>query len=207
MECHSQTFTNKHPQMWHGLFLWIIGLFFCLYVRNDASVCATWLTPLYVRHDSPLHRLGAARAPNISMTCVTWRIHTCDMTSFACVTVTHRNESCVDMCDMTHSHVWHDVIDMCDMASLTCVTWVGDFAYTPRIIRRCDMSHSHVWHNSFLWVTWLIPTCGIPPLRVWHDSLLCVCDMTHRSTGWAPRGHRKHHASCGIRYESRCPLI
>jgi len=43
------------------------------------------------------------------------------------------------MCDMTHSHVWHD--------SFTCVTW---------LIHMCDMTHSHVWHDEFTCVTWRI---------------------------------------------------
>ena len=79
--------------------------------------------------------------------------------------VTHMNESChthewvkshiwmshsclmnicvvwlVQMCDMTHSYVWHD--------SFICVTW---------LIHTCDMTHSYVWHeslmtDSYVWV-------------------------------------------------------
>jgi len=44
-----------------------------------------------------------------------------------------------NMCDMTHSYVWHD--------SFICVTW---------LIHMCDMTHSYVWHDSFICVTWLM---------------------------------------------------
>ena len=43
------------------------------------------------------------------------------------------------MCDMTHSHVWHD--------SFTCVTW---------LIHMCDMTHPYVRHDSFFLTDWQI---------------------------------------------------
>jgi len=61
------------------------------------------------------------------------------------------------MCDMTHSHVWHD--------SFTCVTWP---------IYMCDMIHSHVWHDSFVCVKSLIYMCDMTHPYVWHDSFMCL---------------------------------
>ena len=54
--------------------------------------------------------------------CVTWLVHTCDMTH-------------IHMCDMTHSNVWHD--------SFICVTW---------LIHMCDMIRSYVWYDSSMCV-------------------------------------------------------
>jgi len=73
----------------------------------------------------------------------------------------------IHMCDMTHSHVWHD--------SFTCVTW---------LIHMCDMTHSHVWHDSF-WsvsdacVTWLFHTCDMTPSYARHDSCVFVTWLVH----------------------------
>jgi len=71
-------------------------------------------------------------------------------------------------CDMTHSHVWHDMFKsvICD----------SDCVMPPRL-----------WHmNAFTWlficVTWLIYICDMQKLwhasfnrlYVWHDSFVCV---------------------------------
>ena len=87
------------------------------------------------------------------------------------------------VCDMTHSYVWHD--------SFINVTW---------LIHKCDMTHSYVWQDSSIYpqspcasstsgvprcVTWLIHMCDMTHLYVWHDSSINVtwlihrCDMTH----------------------------
>ena len=52
------------------------------------------------------------------------------------------------MCDMTHSHAWHE--------SFTCVTWV---------IHMCDMSYSHVWHRFHL-----TNVCLQPHISTCHAS-------------------------------------
>jgi len=130
--------------------------------------------------------------------CVTWLIHTCDMThlymSQICVTWLIRTcgvcmytwavrivmvlpISIIHTCDLTHLHVWR-----------ICVTW---------LIHACD---KFVWHDSFVHVvyacirgqselrlllasfvcvTWLIYTSDV---YVWHDSCICVTnihDITH----------------------------
>jgi len=70
------------------------------------------------------------------------------------------------MCDMTRSHVWHDLF--------TCVTW---------LIHMCDMTRSHVWHDSFTCVTWLVHMYDMTHSHVWRDSCaglwVCSNDMTH----------------------------
>jgi len=89
--------------------------------------------------------------------------------------VTHVNKSdsslvtwVIDICDMTHWHMWHD--------SLTYVTWLIDI---------CDMTHLHMWHDSLTYVTWLIYICDMTNWLMWHDSftyvtwLIDICDMTH----------------------------
>jgi len=98
-----------------------------------------------------------------SFICVTWLIHTCDMTrsyvwhdSFIYVTWL------IHMCDMTHSYVWHD--------SFICVTW---------LIHMCNMTHSYVLHDSFICVPRLIYACDMTHLYVWHDSFICVTWLIH----------------------------
>ena len=131
-----------------------------------------------------------------SFTCVTWLIHTCDL---------------------THSHMWYDsftrvtrLIKACRHASrdsleqarvprngryktnlhdsYMCVTWlihVWDvthicpdgvvYMHTPQ----SDMTHSHVRHDSYMCVTWLIThTC------VWHDSYMWVTRLKHVCVTW-----------------------
>jgi len=84
------------------------------YMWYDSIICVTY--ELYHRHDS---------LPN--MTCltpyVTWRIHTCDMTDFICVTWLITAGTTTETCDMTHSrcdvtpsYMWHH--------SIICVTWL-----------------------------------------------------------------------------------
>ena len=89
-----------------------------------------------------------------SFICVTWLIHTCDMThsyvwhdSFICVTWL------IHTCDMTHSYVWHD--------SFICVTW---------LIHMCGRTHSYVWHDWFICVAGLIHMCDMTHSYVRHDS-------------------------------------
>jgi len=70
----------------------------------------------------------------------------------------------IRMCDVTHSHVWHDwfiwvtwlfqihkcFLDVhcsrCACSEDSCVTW---------LVHTCDMTRSYVWHDWFIWVTWL----------------------------------------------------
>jgi len=95
-----------------------------------------------------------------SFICVTWLIHTCDMTHSY---VWHDSSICVTwlihMCDVTPSQVWHD--------SFVCVAWCGHDCL-------CDMTHSHVWCDlftcvTFIFVTWLLHMRDITHSYVWRD--------------------------------------
>ena len=66
------------------------------------------------------------------------------------------------MCDMTHSHMWHD--------SFIYVTW---------LTHMCDMTHSYVWHDWFIYVTWLIHMCDMTHSYMWHDSFIYVTWLMH----------------------------
>jgi len=79
------------------------------------------------------------------------RIRSCDMTHPYTRDVWHDSLVYVTwlshMCDMTHSHVWHEyfirVHDTFEI-HLTC------------LIHWCDMTYSFIWHDSFIQVTWLL---------------------------------------------------
>ena len=94
-----------------------------------------------------------------SFICVTWLIHTSDMTQDLCIAficVTRLIHVCViHMCDMTHSCLWHD--------SFICVTW---------LIHVCDMTHSCVWHDSFICVTRLIHIFHMTISQTWDDTFI-----------------------------------
>ena len=89
-------------------------------------------------------------------TCVTWRIHTCDM---------------------THSYVWHDSFIRATWLVHTCGRWCW--------IRWSPCSASYVWRDSFIRVTWLLHSCDMTYSYVWHEPFICAtwllhtCDMTH----------------------------
>jgi len=139
-------------------------------------------------------------------TCVKRLIHICVISHIYTSQFKHVNASCrtyksvivtnMNMCDMTHSYVWHD--------SSIRVTWC---------IHVCKLNHVYVWYDSFICVTWLIYMCDMTHLYVWLDSCissalvnkLCtckagvdrythtgmitniICDMTH------PHGDMTHH--------------
>ena len=130
------------------------------------------MMPLHVWHDA--------------FTCVTWRIHMCDMThsyvwhdAFTCVTWR------IHMCKKMHSYVWHDTymcvtlpIYECDMTRAYVMSrnpWVIQMSRTP--------------YESFMRVTWCKcmwchklekthpgVTNSMSHLWVWHDA--SVYDVT-----------------------------
>ena len=61
----------------------------------------------------------------------------------------------IDICDMTHSHLWHD--------SLTCVTW---------LTHMCNTTHLFELYDSTIHVTYLIHRCAMTPSYVRHHSLM-----------------------------------
>jgi len=118
---------------------------------------------------------------------VTWLIHVCDVTH-SCVTwlihtcdVTH---SCV--CDVTHSWVTRRRTTWAE----TCV-WRGPFKYVTWVMYVCNITHSYVRRDTFMcdtmahdanWdvcVMWLVHMCDMTHLHTWHDSFTCVTWRIH----------------------------
>jgi len=102
--------------------------------------------------------------------CVTWRIHTCDIThpylrfvlydSFVRV----RHDSFVRV-------IW--LICACDMTRL-CV-WYDSFVRGTRLICTCDMTHSCMWHDSRVWlmhVSFCVQIFGDSYVHTVRDSYL-----------------------------------
>ena len=127
--------------------------------------------------------------------CVTWLDEMCDMTHScmwhdSCMRVTRP----IPMCDMTHSYVWHD--------SCICVTWpihMCDMTHPyVWLIQICDMTHSDVWHDSFICVTLLIQIqilymaamCDMTESHAWHDALNASWHTHERTTAgiWIRHG-------------------
>jgi len=157
-----------------------------LYVWHDSFICVTWLihmcdmTHSHVWHDSFIR--------------VTWRIHTCDMTH---PYVWHDS-----------FNVWHDsfisvtyIIHVCHTGCrrpMGCLIFIGHFPQKSSIISGSlaeddlqletsygswplCMTHPRVWLDSFMYVIWLICTCGMTHSYVWHNSFVCV--TLHNSSG------------------------
>jgi len=129
--------------------------------------------PLLIQKISDESRANHPRTPmwDDSFTCVTWLIHMCTITRVQII-----NEQ---LCDMTHSYVWHDscilvpslIHNMREKSkahhprtpvrndSFTCVTWLIHICTITQIqiIRKhmCAMTHWHVWHDSWIFVPWL----------------------------------------------------
>ena len=98
------------------------------------------------------------------------------------------------MCDMTHTHVWHDsMICIRDKERLmwdtqrvhTCDTHV--LILGPWLIYMCDMTQWYIWENhtgypehSYVWDTniyrgpWRIHLCDNTHSYVWHDSIIYI---------------------------------
>jgi len=116
-----------------------------------------------------------------------------------------------NMCDMTHSDVWHDSFVCASWPihvwhdSFICVTWlirVGhdsficltpqQLRWNPRVVvicvtwhtQMCDMTHSYVCHDPFIRAMWPVDTCDRTHWYLWHDSLICVTWLMHMSKTW-----------------------
>jgi len=161
---------------------WVMSHMWMSHVTHVNESCHTY--EWVMSHTWMLHTRARIYGQRVracaAFTCVTWLIHTCDMThshewhdSFMCVTWL--------MHDMTHSCVWHDScmsatrgICMCDVThwfvsqdAFTCVTW---------LIHMCVLTHSYLtnsylWHDSHVHVTWLIHTCDTTR----HVTCVAVC--------------------------------
>jgi len=113
----------------------------------------------------------------------------------------------MEMCDMTHSYVWHGVLKYVTSPASGCsdnVTgtrnlWtrlihIYDMTYSCVIwlihMRdMCDMKHSYVWFDFFIRMTWPIHICDMAYLYAWRavfmyvTSRIHMCDMAH-SYAW-----------------------
>jgi len=84
-----------------------------------------------------------------SLMCVTWLIHTCDLTAFICVTWL------VYMCDMFWWLVEIFEMAMCDMTAFVCVTRLVKHPYES--IHMCDTTRLEkafvcvTWQHSYVW--------------------------------------------------------
>jgi len=110
-----------------------------------------------MRHVTHTHTNTCGEVLSMSHT-----FHMCGHDSFTCVAMTHSYEWpwLIHICDMTHSHMWHD--------SFTCVTW---------LIHICDMTHSHMWHDS---------STGVFHMCDMTHSHVCEWVMSH---AWMSHGH------------------
>ena len=82
----------------------------------------------------------------------------------------------VDMCDMTHSHMWHD--------SSMCVTW---------LIHTVDMTHTHVWHKRFFFCrSTRVGSKRYFELSLQHTRNTPTTHVTHCSTLQHTATHPKH---------------
>jgi len=141
-----------------------------------------------------------------SFICVTWLIHTCDMTrdAFMCVRcrakaefqdiqyelwkhvsvpVTYNMNHGIWVWGRTCVCVWHDssicviwIIHMCYMTHL--YVW-RDSPICVRDMMQHELCNIHLCHNSFTYVTWLIHMCDMTCSPVWHDSFKCVTWCIH----------------------------
>ena len=133
-----------------------------------------------------------------SCICVTWLIHTWDMTHSCVWHDSHRISSkepwfanfvMMYLCEITYLYLRHD--------SFTCVIWcmhLCDMPSTPSseprcacsmIMQLCDMTYSYVWHDSFICVTRLFHMCDMTHSYVWHDSFICVTWLIRIDTLWS----------------------
>ena len=95
-----------------------------------------------------------------SVMCVTWLIHTCDMSLSACRLMKWLR-SCVTWLihtwEMTHSYGWHGTAPLSLCQHIQHRHSVGMPAY--------EITHvtGIPWHDSFTRVAWLIHTCDMTP--------------------------------------------
>jgi len=172
----------------------------CVYVRaSDEGVTrgCVW-HDFYVRHDPLVHVTWHICMCDVILQCVCidhnvnmgftwiWEYGIDVSTSWgnACVVVCvcmcgpQKGDSLEAMCDMSHSHVSHDMFIHTQKLTIKknafescltykCVTWH---------IYMSHVSHINVSHDTFIRETWLIHMCDttIQYAYVWHDFTVCV---------------------------------
>ena len=168
-----------HSHEWHDSFTCVTRLISNVWRDSFSFAGVTWRFPRVtwlITHES-------SHASQNTVFCVTWLIHTCDMTlshvwhdSFPCVAWL------IHVCDTTHSHVWHDPFSFVSVPwRILSVTWL----ITRLIHEGChDSLHasSQKYTNiknhpfSFVSVTWLIHGCAMAhymphPENIWILSV------------------------------------
>jgi len=144
-------------------------------VLQCVTVCCSALQCVAARYGElqrvAVHWKHHSNVRHDSITCATWLIH---------------------MCDMTHSHVWHDwypaQIELLVLNRSTeswdeshtyewviTLIWISRVAHVNALqcigstIHTCDRTQSHDRHDSFTCATWLIQMCDMAHSHVWHD--------------------------------------
>ena len=138
---------------------------------HDSSIYASFI----VLHDSFIYHISCS-AFHDTIICVTWHIHTCEMTH-SCIIYSLMTHPYMphSFCSMTHSSImqcisqgfkrvlWH--IHMCD------VTW--HFLLQCVWFQMCDMTLFYVWTSH---VTHMNESCHI---YQWVMSHICMSHVTH----------------------------
>jgi len=197
---HTSSKKVRHSNVWHDPFVRVTWMSHVIFMLQKAAShtghwgnCEIWYGCVW--HHSFLR--------------VTWMSHVTYMLQEGETYTGREGDLGTDVCDMTHSYVWHD----CVMSHTCCV-----MSHTCCVMSHtcCVMSHTccrRVRHTQvilvLMCVTWLIPTCdmneschihvagGWDIHRLWGDLevLMCVtwliptCDMNeschiHVAGGW-----------------------
>jgi len=84
----------------------------------------------------------------------------------------------MNMCDMSHSYVWHDSYIRVTHTYHACkVSFKGIQSLIE--MHTCETTYSYAWHASFICVTWLIHMRDMTHSYVWHDLFICVTCLIH----------------------------
>jgi len=171
----------------------------------------------------------------------TWLIHVCDVSRLymrhdifwpiSILDVTHSdlwldsfiNVTClISMCDLSHFCMWRDLFiknmtfmfitnpfthltgNSCHMLShdsfvhVMCLihtrykTYFDSFLYLTWLSPTCDVTHSYIRRDSFIHVTWLIHTCDATHVQMYRHS------HVHAETVYAPNGQLVPYASLSL---------
>jgi len=161
-----------HSCMWHDSLIHVTRL---IHTRDDLFIHVTW--PVFTR--AYIH--------------MTWLTHTCDTTDSYTWRLIHTRDmtcfyTCIHTYDMTHSYL--TAADNNEGMSESCHMWVQCAVRYEWVMLydnneealnssfKWDMAHAYTWHDSFIHMTWLIHTCGmphsyVPPADNGEEGLLC----------------------------------
>jgi len=175
MRMHTHTHTHKHKNTHtrthaHTSVMRFVRYCWATSSRRWESCLLRVIAAETLRHDAPALPPKAVAFCHDSSICVTWLIHTYEI---------------------THSYVWHDsfmYVYMCDKNLTQSCLQHWHYVMIPSHCRqqqwrsaRNDMTHSYVWHDSFVCVTWLIHVY-IRATWTWLNHT-CAID----TTSWCPR--------------------